>query len=274
MMQQACKLTVWGVRGSFPRSEKEYLGYGGNTSCFSLEWGEKLIVLDGGSGLARLGEALAGKGGKEIHILFSHLHMDHVMGLLYFAPMFHPETQIHLYGGSQGKDTLRISLERLFRNPYWPLEIGDFPAGITFHDIEAGQGFCIGSGDGIAVDILSGCHPGGSLLYRLKCGGRSVVYTLDCETDREMENRLAKFSQNADILIWDAHFAPADFKKGWGHSTWRQGISVKQAAGCGQILMTHYSWDYTDDFLKEQERLASAEDKGCKFAREGMEIKL
>ena len=89
-----------------------------------------------------------------------------------------------------------------------------------------------------------------------------------------MDSRLEEFALDNALPIWDANFTQADKRPGWGHSTWEEGLALGRAAGAGRILMTHYSRDYTDAFLREQERLAQEQDGACLFAREGMVIDL
>ena len=113
---------------------------------------------------------------------------------------------------------------------------------------------------------MEGNHPGGSLLYRLeemtdenggyKTGGKSLVYGLDCEINEDIFSACAAFAKESSLLIWDAGFAGEDLRPGWGHSTWQQGIAMRQAAGAERVLMTHYNWAYSDTFLWRQEELA------------------
>ncbi len=260
-------LTVWGVRGSIPIASADVMEYGGSTSCVSVSAGGELVIFDAGSGLLKLGRALTHT---RIHILLSHLHMDHLIGLFAFQPLHDPRKEIHLYGGPG----FREQLDRLICPPYWPLGLEDIPAQLHFHQVTAGDSFPLAGSDGLTVQTMAGAHPNGSLLYRLNGEQKSVTYTLDCEFVPEIARPLEDFAQNTDLLVWDASFAPGDLRPGWGHSSWEQGIAVRQASGAGTALMTHYSWEYTDRFLKEQERLAGAADGAVRFAREGMEIQV
>lgn len=280
MEKSAWTVKVWGVRGSFPVPEKDFLEYGGNTSCVSADCGEKLIVFDAGSGLIRLGNAISHSGRKRVDILLSHLHIDHCLGLFGFRLLHDPEAQIHLYGSAQEGRSFRENLERLFCTPYWPLGLEDFPARIELHEVAPGTSFRLAgeenAAEGIEVRTLAGNHPNGSLLYRLESGEKSIVYALDCETDGDTALRLAEFSHGADLLIWDANFTEEELgrRTGWGHSSWRQGIALRRAANAKTVLMTHFSSDYTDEFLRGQEQLAAQADTAVLFAKEGTEVML
>ena len=257
-MDDKWKITVWGVRGSFPVPAADFLEYGGNTSCISVECGGELAVFDAGSGLADLGAAISGRGGKKkIHLFLSHFHLDHVMGLAVFQPFYDPSAEIHLYGGAAEGVDFHSRLKELAGRPFWPLGLEDFPAEIQVHEIGPGSRFILGESD-VTVRTMAGNHPGGSLLYRLEDGSRSMVYGLDCELTEDMAGALADFARDTHLLVWDANFTTKDLRKGWGHSTWEQGLELGKRAGVREVLMTHYSREYADLFLREQERMAKA----------------
>lgn len=268
-------VSVWGVRGSMPVPASGFLEYGGNTSCVSVDCGTDLVVFDAGSGLMGFGDSLRAKKNKRVDILLSHLHMDHCLGLFGFGPLYDPEAEIHLYGGAETENGFCRSLETLLGAPYWPVGLRDFRAHVRLHEIRPGESFLLG-GKGVTVSTTAGNHPGGSVLYRLDGGGKSVVYALDCEINDAIFESLAEFSRGSGLILWDAGFVPEDLERyrGWGHSTWEQGIALRRVAGADRILMAHFAPNYTDAFLREQERLAGQADPACHFAREGMKILL
>ncbi len=261
------RIKVWGVRGSAPRPEPAYLQYGGHTSCISLERDGEAAVLDAGSGLPRLVGEPSVREAKRLDIFISHLHFDHVMGLFCFPPVHDPDREIHLYGGAG----LQKGLETLVGPPYWPLGLRGCKAHLYFHELRPRERFRMG---GFSGYTMAGNHPGGSLLCRLEADGKSLVYTLDCETDETMFRRLSEFSRGADLLIWDASYTRGDKRPGWGHSTWEEGLALRRDAGARRVLMTHYSQEYSDPFLQEQEREAQKACRACIFAREGMVLDL
>ena len=267
-MKTAETVTVLGVRGSFPMTGGDYLEYGGNTSCFLADLGGQTVILDAGSGLASLGDGVPLPGGRgRVHVLLSHPHIDHIMGLFSF-PLFHdPAAEVCLYGDKG----LRARLDAVLGPPYWPLGLDDFQARVEVRELAPGARLPLG--EDVVLSTLRGNHPGDSLLYRLEGGGKTLVYALDCEMDRDVRTALAHFARNADLLIWDATFAPGELIKGWGHSTWQEGLALGGEAGVKRVLMTHYAQTYTDRFLSEQERLAGA-DSRCLFAKEGMVVQL
>ena len=267
-MTERMRATAWGVRGSFPRAAARFLEYGGNTACFSLEWKGGWTIFDAGSGLSVLGEELCRRDVKEASLLLSHPHLDHLLGLLAFAPLGDPSFTLHLYG----EKPLQAMLEKLIGPPFWPIKLTGYPADIDFHEIEPGGTFPLPGG--LSVRTLRGNHPGGSLCYRVEGDSRSVIYTLDCELSKETSAALTRFARGGDLLIWDASFAPGRLKPGWGHSTWEQGAALAWEAEVKRVWMAHYAPEYDDGFLRGQEALAREAGIPCAFAREGMVIEL
>lgn len=266
-------VSIFGVRGAFPVLDDAFCEFGGNTACVAVDCGEDLIVLDAGSGIVRLGAALAAnRRFQRIHILLGHLHLDHIQGLMGFEPLFKADADIHIYGEGRGSETFRKRLDGVFGPPYWPIGLGNVASHPKVHEIGPGMSFTL-SGR-IAVRTLRGCHPNGALVYRIGDEASSIVYTLDCELTQGLVSPLVEFARGCRLLIWDANFADQEPRPGWGHSTWIQGIELSKAAGARQVLMTHYDRNHTDDYLREQERNARRTDENCLFAREGMVLDL
>lgn len=268
------KITVLGVRGATPVADRNFMEYGGNTSCISVDYGDGILCFDAGSGLAGLGGRLAEI--ERLDILIGHMHMDHIIGLYGLSAMCRPGLEIHLYGEARQGISFRKQLETFLGRPYWPLELCELPVQPVIHEIGAGESFilCGREGKEIRVSTLRGNHPGGSLIYRIESEKRSVVYTLDCEMNEETFSSLTEFARDSSLLIWDGNFVREDKKDGWGHSTWEEGLELGREAGVERVLVTHYAKEYSDQFLHGQEQLAAQKDHGCRFAREGMVIQL
>lgn len=273
-MEQKWKVTVWGVRGSMPTPSEDFLQYGGNTSCVSVDCGGFLTVFDAGSGLIQLGKRLKNSGIKRVNLFLSHLHIDHVIGLFGFHAFHDPEMEIRLYGEARAGVSFRQQLETLLGPPYWPLNLEDFPARIRLCEIAPEQ--FIPLPDGVFVRTLRGNHSNGSIYFRLENDKRSMVYALDCELEEAFLPEIVRFARGTDLLVCDASFTEEDLARcrGWGHSSWRQCLALRRACGAKLALLTHYSDSYDDRFLQREERLAAMEDTDARFAREGMEVPL
>lgn len=262
-MYKNWEITVWGIRGSAPAPFYEFMEYGGNTACISIRREKHIIVFDAGTGLAALARRWDFHQDMRLDIFISHLHIDHVIGLFSFQPLFYTDMTIHLYG----RAGLKQKLAQLLSPPWWPLGMQDFKAQLYFHEIQPGNSFCLNS---FTVAAIEGNHPGGSILYRLDGDEKRLVYALDYEYDETTSAKFSEFSYGSDLIIWDANFTSEDLMDGWGHSTWEQGVKAGHDAAAAHVLMTHYSHGYTDEFLKGQENACS--DPICIFAKEGMEI--
>ena len=179
-------LSIRGVRGALPAPGKQFLEYGGNTSCFALSRGGGVLCFDAGSGLY----GLPLEGVRRLDVLISHVHIDHILGLFALSAFRVPE--IHLYGEARQGLRFARQLEAVLAKPYWPVGVRDHPSGVRIHEIARGDQFTLPwDGGDLLVRTLGGNHPDESLLYRVDLGGTSVTYALDCEMDEEMEARLA-----------------------------------------------------------------------------------
>lgn len=258
-----------------PMSGADYLQYGGNTSCVSVICDERLVVFDAGSGLACLSRYLEQHPGRrQLDLFISHVHLDHIIGLFGLSQLHDAEWKIRLYGESRCGMPFRRQIEDVVRKPYWPTGITEAAAQVEFFEISPGER--IDLTENLHMRTVSGRHPDRSLMYRLESDGRSLVYGLDCELDAEMQRIMSGFCRDCNLLICDANFSPEEQKQhpGWGHSSWEEGVRLRRKAGARRVLMTHFSCDYTDEILREQETLAKKADDLCCFAKEGMELQI
>jgi phosphoribosyl 1,2-cyclic phosphodiesterase len=120
------RLKVWGARGSVPSPGPHMNRYGGNTSCvqLTLESGE-VLILDAGTGIRTLGLDLTGH--ERIHILLTHLHLDHIQGLMFFPPCFRAESEIVIWGPSSPEASLEDRVARYISAPLSPVEVRELP---------------------------------------------------------------------------------------------------------------------------------------------------
>ena len=272
------KVTCWGSRGSCPAPQRDRMEYGGNTTCFVIETESDILVMDGGTGIAAWGDELLRQkpavGEKEIHIFFSHLHLDHIAGLPFFKPLNRKEYHICLYGEERGGNSLRKQLNTVISPPYWPVPLDHFAASITYTDVKAGTKLTLPHG--ISIETFRANHPDQAVLYAIFIHGKKIVYALDCEIDPQTMGPLAGFAKEADLLICDAQYSPEDYvrHRGWGHSTWKEGGELSRRSHTKRVWFTHHAWEADDRKLKDMELSAQREYPGGIFVREGMEILL
>lgn len=251
----ALTLRFWGVRGSTPVSGPEYVEFGGNTPCLEIRCGDRLFVLDAGSGLGAFGRNNANGLPQEIDLLFSHLHLDHTAGLPFFKPAVFDETRtIHTYCGNLDGACATEALGRLFSPPLFPVELDVLPVTIRHHGFKAGEPLTFP--DGTRVDTILLNHPQGSVGYRFDHGGKRLCVISDIEhTDPWPDPALLAFVEGADLIVYDGMFTEGEYCRcaGWGHSTWQKGIELAQAARAKALAIIHLHPAHTDAQLRKVE---------------------
>ena len=250
------KVTFWGTRGSLAAPGPETTRYGGNTSCVEVR-GEDgtLLIVDAGTGIRRLGEAIKPET-KRLDILLSHLHMDHINGLGFFDPLFFPETEVHIWGPASTTLDLRARLSRYLSPPTFPVRLRDLPCQLKLHDVVP-----VGRFRGGAFDIQASlvCHPGPTVGYRISEGSASVAYLPDHEPALGVQDFPEEpewtsgfeLVQGVDFLIHDAQYTHEEYPKyvGWGHSSMPDVLAFAELAGVKTLVPFHFDPAHSDDML-------------------------
>jgi phosphoribosyl 1,2-cyclic phosphodiesterase len=274
---QHMRIKFWGVRGSIASPGPDTAGVGGNTSCVEVRCGETRLVLDAGTGVRRLGDALLAEGGPvDATILLSHLHWDHIQGLPLFAPAYLPSTRLQIVGGGGGAVSLGAVLAGQMTAPVFPVRLDELGADLQLREVRGGDSFAVGDA---RVRAVRGNHPGGVLAYRIDHAGRSVVYATDIEHYACVDPSLRALAEGADVLIYDSQYTPEEYRGegcrsrvGWGHSTYVAGAELARAAGVGRYVLFHHDPQRSDAAVIELERRAVEIFPSSVAAREGMEI--
>lgn len=270
------RVRFWGVRGSIATAGRATAEVGGNTSCVEVRAGEALVILDAGTGLRALGGAL-GAGPLRAHLLFSHLHWDHIQGFPFFAPAYAPGNTLTLYAPERcvpGGD-VRAAFAAQMRAPHFPVGLEAMRAELRFRAVAAGAELRLGD---LAVRAAAARHPNGCLAYRLAAGGRSVVYATDTEHDPggALDPELLELARGADVLIYDAQYTAAEHaaRRGWGHSTAEEGARLAAAAGVGRLVLFHHDPAHDDAAVARIEAATRGLFPATVAAREGLELTL
>ncbi|HXX14879.1 MAG TPA: MBL fold metallo-hydrolase [Candidatus Eremiobacteraceae bacterium] len=282
MSAPIAKLTFWGVRGSTPTVDPVTWRYGGNTPCLDLVAPDGTqFILDCGTGLRMLGNRWANDTSPrpaESHILVTHYHWDHIQGLPFFAPLYDLKNQFQFYSFRShvlGRDSLRQVFEAQMALPYFPVDFSSMNAKRKFRELEGGESFCIGD-NRITARYLH--HPQGCLGFRIETPAGTIVYATDNEPgDLALDNSLRELAAGADIFVNDAQLTPAQLatiKKGWGHSSWKEGVKVARDAGAKTLVLFHHDPDSTDRMVDGILRDAREEFDSVFAASEGMVITL
>ena len=231
-------VTFWGVRGSIPSPGAQTASVGGNTTSVEVRMAAETLFIDGGSGLRAYAASRTG-GPLRATLLFSHYHWDHIQGVPFFLPLFHPDSQVTLIGPPGLRDVLSRQMSR----PTFPVGLDALQAQLTFREITPGETFEIGE---VLVRTAALQHPGGSVGYRLEHQGHAVVTGFDHEHgDAEADARLTALAAGADLLLYDAMYRPEEYpgRVGWGHSTFEHGATLALRAGVRQELPSEFVRD-------------------------------
>jgi phosphoribosyl 1,2-cyclic phosphodiesterase len=272
------KIKFYGTRGSVPVSEREFMEFGGNTTCVfisGIDEGAGAIIMDAGTGIRKLGKDIGtGKveAGKEIGLGFTHFHWDHIQGFPFFEPAYNPNSKIQI--STAGKRKI-LNLKDIFstqmQSIYFPVQLENMGAQIEFEKIEANV--LVGE-KGAIVRVADLQHPGGCIGIRFEINNKSVVFCTDVEHSNGIDENVVNLSMNADVLIHDAQYTDEELKmhKGWGHSSYNQAIEVAVKAKVKQLIITHHDPDHDDDFLRAMERKCQERFEDLIFARDNYEI--
>ena len=250
------KLKVWGARGSVPAPGPHMNRYGGNTSCvgLTLASGEELI-LDAGTGIRNLGLDL--NAGRRIHILLTHLHLDHIQGLMFFPPCFRPESEITIWGPSSPEASLEDRIGRYISAPLSPVEVRELPCSVSFRDTPPTE-WELG---GATIRAEAVTHRGPTLGYRITDGETTVAYIPDHEPalgsplDQLEPEWISGFdlAREADLLIHDCQYTDEEYPEhvGWGHSGVSDTLTFARRVEARRLLLFHHDPLHSDEFLDE-----------------------
>jgi phosphoribosyl 1,2-cyclic phosphodiesterase len=276
---------VWGCRGSLAAPGADTVRYGGNTSCVEVRTASgDLIVLDAGTGIRALGADVERDAPDVVHILLTHLHLDHLQGLGFFRPLFRPGAEVHLWGPASPVQSLADRIAIYLSPPLFPVRLADIPARITFHDA-SDEPFAIGSATVRATDVA---HQGPTVGYRIEEDGRSLAYLPDHEPSLGVE--LADLppawisghavAAGVDVLFHDAQYGDHEYPDhvGWGHSAFEHVLRFAEKSDVGRVVLFHHDPYHTDEELEAllaeaHERWKTDHDWVC-LAHEGMVVTL
>ena len=257
------KVTFWGVRGSIPTPGTDTHRWGGNSSCVEVqEEGAAPIILDCGTGARKLGFKLVSEPARELNLLFTHLHMDHVFGFPFFVPIYTPGYSVRVTVPAFSEEDAREKLARYLNGTYHPTRLREVPANVSFHPIRAGRSFEAG---GFSVKATALNHPGGSMGYRIEApSGATLAYMTDTapfarpgegiaagHPPLAAESRVLDFMRGCDLVLYDTMYDYQEYleKMTWGHSYPEYAAKLCHAAEVEQLVLFHHLPDASDGYL-------------------------
>ena len=251
------RVTVWGTRGSIATPGPETVRYGGNTSCVQIEGEDgSIVVLDAGTGIRRLGASIP-KSLKRIDVLLTHLHMDHLQGLGFFAPLYDPNIEVHLWGPDSATLSLDARLNRYLSPPLFPVHLRELPCAIHLHTVPD-EILRVGE---LTVTPSLLCHPGPTVGYRVTSPNGTLAYIPDHEPalagafDHRDTSWISGFecAHDATLLLHDAQYTPEQYQRyvGWGHSGMRDAVLFANRVRAQNLLLFHHDPGHTDETLEQ-----------------------
>ena len=265
------EMTFWGVRGTLPVPGEATIRYGGNTSCVSLKFPKGgLFIFDAGTGIKSLSDHLEAENRSQVEakIFISHPHWDHINALPFFRPLYRQGNELEIMGPAHGEISIRELIAGQMDGVYFPIEIKEFGATVSFKDLKEGAL----SIDGIQVQTILLNHPGHCLGYRIDYKDRSICYITDNELfpktsrfyNKAYIQKLTEFISKTDALIADCTYDEEEYANHirWGHSSLTEVIHLAHRAKVGSLFMFHHDPSQTDtsiDAKGKQAQLLLAE---------------
>lgn len=266
----------WGVRGSIATPGSSHLRYGGNTSCIEMRCGGRLLIFDAGTGLRALGQTLMANGAVDVDLFLSHTHIDHIAGLPFFRPMYTAGNTIRLWAGHLAPErNLNDVLCRVMSSPLFPVPFDILAADIDTNDFEAG--LTLEPGPGIKIRTAALSHPDRATGYRIEFAGKSACYVTDTEHETGRRNpAILDLIRGADLFIYDSTYTDEEYPrfKGWGHSTWQEGVRLANEAGVKTYAIFHHDPDHDDLVMDRIGADAQKARPGTVVARDGLVLTL
>ena len=248
-------IRCWGARGSIPVSGRQYVVYGGDTTCMEIRTkNDDIIIIDAGSGIRRLGNQLVKEGRKRLSLIFTHAHWDHLLGFPFFKPIYVPGVRITLFGWPFAQRSVRDLISKSMDPPYFPVQLDKIAAEICDYGI-CDEPFCMGPATVTPVRLS---HPNQGLGFRIEEDGKSLVFLTDNELTHKHPGGLdydayVAAAEGADLLIHDAEFTADEYQqrtKGWGHSVFTDALRLALDAKAKRFGLFHHNQDRSDEAVE------------------------
>ena len=248
-------IRCWGARGSIPVCGKDYLRYGGNTTCLEIQNNNgDILLVDAGSGIREAGNALVATGRLNVTLLLTHGHWDHIMGFPFFKPLYQPQVEITVVGEAFAQDSIKDILAQIMSAPYFPINYDEVRANVIYAD-RCGDIFPLGD---LSVESIALSHPNRASGYKFTQSGKTFVFFTDNELGLDHEgaagyDSYVSFCRDADLLVHDAEYKDDEYsgKRGWGHSTVGQVAKLALDAGVKRLGLFHHNQDRRDDEIDD-----------------------
>jgi phosphoribosyl 1,2-cyclic phosphodiesterase len=266
----------WGVRGSIACPGPSTLKYGGNTSCIEVRCGDYNFIFDAGTGLKKLGDSLPPNAPLNYDIFLTHTHFDHLNGFPFFKPAYSAASRLKIWAGHLRPNNRSIEEEirNLMDRPFFPITVDIMAATLIFNDFEYGETLQISPQITLRTAKLN--HPDGATGYRVEFDNRSICYVTDTEhVPGKPDENIINLIRDADLVIYDCNFTDAEFEhyRGWGHSTWQEGVRLCKLANAKKLVVFHHDPSHDDAFMDRVAKEVEQALPGSVVAQENMVIR-
>lgn len=240
-----------GVRGSIACPTPNHMEYGGNTSCIYVQAGDQHIILDAGTGIRDLSAHFLSNAIQKASLLLTHTHWDHINGFPFFTPLYQEGRAFDIYAGHLTQmGGIQATLSGQMSEPMFPVPLQGMRANNSFLDFKAGETFKLGN---VVIKTTPLNHPNGATGYRIEQAGKALCYITDTEhTIGKPDQNILNLIAGADHVIYDCTYTDEEYPKfkGWGHSTWEEGVRLCKEAKAKHLHIFHHDPAHTDDVMK------------------------
>ena len=249
-----------GVRGSTPNPGQNCLFFGGNTPCVEIKTQNYQLIFDCGSGFSKVDFS----NDLETILFISHFHHDHIQGLPFNNYDTNLNKKITLTSAHSDKNDTYKNLRTYYSNPYFPVDFIEILDKFRFLDFNQ----VVNNFEDLNINSIDLNHPGNCSGYSITSDKKKFCYLLDNEFEDEQEQQLIDFCNQSDTVIWDGMFLDNELleKKGWGHSSIEQGVTLANKIEVKNFLISHHAPKREDKEIKSLEKILFS--KKVKFASE------
>lgn len=253
-------LNFLGTRGSCPVSGKEFQKYGGNSSCLEVVYDDTSFIIDAGTGIFHLNSKFL-KNQEEIHLFLGHFHLDHLIGLPFFTPVFEKERLIHFWLPAKNQETGKDLLDHFFSSQFFPGGLDQMKANFRF--LPAFEDIPVKMKE-LSIHFCQMQHPGLTYGFKIITPHQTIGYATDNEF-MKIEDKLSlqdqkiiDFFQGTDLLIHEAQFFDEEYleKQGWGHSSISKALHLVRKINPKKWLVVHHDPNHDDATLDAMEKIA------------------